>query len=51
MPVRSFMSIVMTVAAFACRSRTPATTPQFPVGWRVVDLTWPLAPDVPTFSG
>jgi kynurenine formamidase len=44
--------IIAAVTAAACAARTPPpATPSFPLGWRVVDLTWPLAPDIPTFSG
>jgi kynurenine formamidase len=44
-------SIIATFAASACTARAPAAAPQFPSGWRVVDLTWPLGPDAPTYEG
>jgi kynurenine formamidase len=42
---------ILAFTAFACTARAPSTTPRFPSDWRVVDLTWPLAPDVPTYEG
>lgn len=43
--------VVAGAAAGGCAAR-PAAAPRSPAaGWRVVDLTWPLSPDIPTFEG
>ena len=41
---------VAATAAAGCAAK-PAAAPRGPAGWRVVDLTWPLSSDVPTFEG
>jgi kynurenine formamidase len=45
-------SLVLPLAALACGARPPPqAAPRSPAEQRVVDLTWPLSADVPTFSG